>query len=442
MSKLKRLAAVILAVAAVCCVSAAEKKVDSGSRVFGKTDKNPIAYKVGEEIVFTITPVVKNLPEGKYFVSWQLTADNQAAPAQKGKADASKGAFEIKTKMSKPGFVRVVARMVDAKGKVVKRFKGGKSFEVAFNGGAGVEIEKLQGTKEPEDFDAYWAAQKERLAKVPLKADVKFIKEQKGIKIYAVSVTCAGPRPVTGYLTIPAKAQKGSMPAAVTYHGYGTKIQTAPTYSHNKGILFNVNAHGFDLEKDAAYYKEFFNSINTGGKKYAMNPEENKDRDKTYFNGMVLRVMRSLEFVRTLPEWNGKDLEVFGGSQGGLQTLWAASLDHTVTKASPSVPWCCDLSGRTVGRIPPGWGIPYFPAMDYYDAANHAKRVKCPVVFPRAGLGDYTCPPSGIAVAYNNVKSPKKIFWTQSSTHGYVPEEVKKGKDGLTGVDVFVVESK
>ena len=444
MSKIKCLAAVLFAAAVVCCVSAApEKKVDSGSRVLGKTDKNPIAYKVGEEIVFTITPIVKNLPEGKYFVNWQLDADYNAAPVQKGKVDASKGEFVIKTKMSKPGFVRVVAKMVNEKGKVVKRYKGGKKVDVAFNGGAGVEIEKLQGIKEPDDFDAYWAAQKERLAKVPVKADMKLIKTVKGCNIYAVSVDCAGPRPVTGYLTIPADAKEKSLVAKVHYQGYGTRIQKAPKAGARNAISFTINAHGYDLEKDDAYYKEFLKSIRTGGKNYAMNPEENKDRDKTYFNGMVLRVLRSLEFVRTLPQWNGKDLEVAGGSQGGLQSFWAAGLDHTVTKASPSIPWCCDLGGRTVGRIRPGWGVPYFPAMDYYDAANHAKRVKCPVVIPRGGIGDYTCPPAGVAIAYNNIKSPKKINWTQGSTHGYIPDEVKRAPNGtVTGADVFVVESK
>ena len=36
-------------------------------------------------------------------------------------------------------------------------------------------------------------------------------------------------------------------------------------------------------------------------------------------------------------------------------------------------------------------------------------------------MGDYTCPPSGVAILYNNIKSPKKIRWFQGSTHGYVP---------------------
>ncbi|MBR2632879.1 MAG: acetylxylan esterase [Lentisphaeria bacterium] len=444
MRTIKTLAVLMLAAVISAGAFAAAKKVDSGSRILGKTDKNPVSYKVGEEITITLTPVVKNLPEGKYFVIYNLDADHNAAAKQKGKVDASKGDIVLKVKMSQPGFVRVVAKLVNEKGKVVKRYQKGKGkmVDVAFNGGAGVEIEKLQGKPEPADFDAYWATQKARLAEVPVKADIKLIKEVKGVKIYAVSVACPGPRPVTGYLTIPSNAKKGSLPASVTYHGYGVRVQKAPASGSKTGILFNVNAHGYDLEKDKAYYTEFFKSIRSGNKNYAMNPEDCKDRNKHYFNGMVLRVLRSLEFVRTLPEWNGKDLTVFGGSQGGLQSFWAAGLDDKVTKCLPNIPWCCDLSGRTLGRIAPNWGVPYTSEMDYYDAAYHAKRVKCPVVIPRAGIGDYTCPPSGIAVAYNNIKTPKAIYWMQGSTHGYIPDGNGKVNGNHSGPDTFKIYQK
>jgi len=47
----------------------------------------------------------------------------------------------------------------------------------------------------------------------------------------------------------------------------------------------------------------------------------------------------------------------------------------------------------------------------------------CLTVIPRAGLGDYVCPPSGLAVLYNNIPGPKKIVWMQGSTHGYIPPQ-------------------
>lgn len=140
---------------------------------------------------------------------------------------------------------------------------------------------------------------------------------------------------------------------------------------------------------------------------------------------MALRVMRSLQFVKTLPQWDGKNLRANGGSQGGLQTVWAAALDPDVTNATPSVPWCCDLGGITKGRLAAGWRLEYTRALDYFDPINHAKRIKCPVTITRAGLGDYTCPPSGVAILYNNIKSPKKIIYYQGSTHGYVPPKAQ-----------------
>jgi hypothetical protein len=54
------------------------------------------------------------------------------------------------------------------------------------------------------------------------------------------------------------------------------------------------------------------------------------------------------------------------------------------------------------------------------------------VEITRAGLGDYCCPRSGIAVLYNNIPGPKKINWVQGSTHGYVPSEEHQ-RFSLTG---------
>jgi len=136
---------------------------------------------------------------------------------------------------------------------------------------------------------------------------------------------------------------------------------------------------------------------------------------------MSLRVMRALQYVKTLPQWNGKDLLVSGGSQGGLQTIWAAALDSDVTEADAVVPWGCDIGGKeNFNRHFGGWHLPYTRAMDYFDCINMAKRIKCKMVISRAGLGDYVCPPSGIAVMYNNLKCDKTIRWHQNNEHGYI----------------------
>ena len=42
--------------------------------------------------------------------------------------------------------------------------------------------------------------------------------------------------------------------------------------------------------------------------------------------------------------WNGKDLYASGGSQGGLQTIWAAACGEGVTFARSSITWCFFIS--------------------------------------------------------------------------------------------------
>ena len=116
---------------------------------------------------------------------------------------------------------------------------------------------------------------------------------------------------------------------------------------------------------------------------------------------------------------------VEGGSQGGLQSSWAAGLDPDVSLARPGITWGCDfyMTAGPSKRLKGGWHIPYAPGLDYFDAINHIRRAQCPVEITRAGLGDYTCPPSGQAAYYNAIRTPKSILWVQGSEHGLVPPE-------------------
>lgn len=388
----------------------------------GETEKAFFAPGETMKFTFNINFGDQAAPEKPYTLKWTRTGDD-GKTANGGEPVVSGQPIVVTSTMEQPGFVRIQASLVDHKGRVVrKKDNQGKLSDVVFDGGAGVEMEKLQAAAdEPADFDAFWEKQKNRLAAVPLKFTMdKISKPDAKVEIYAVSVDCAGSRPVTGYLSIPAGAKDKSLPASANYHGYGTNPQKAPANGADNRIHFNVNAHGYDLGQNDAYYKDFFEKIKSNGQIYAFDPKQNADPETAYFNGMALRVMRSLQFLKSLPQWNGKDLTVSGGSQGGLQVVWAAALDPDVTQAYSDITWCCDFAGTTKGRLG-GWRPAYVPALNYYDSVFHAKRIKCPITIPRAGLGDYVCPPSGLAVLYNNIKSPKKIIWVQGSTHGFVP---------------------
>ncbi len=397
------------------------------------TDRDPVTYAAGDKMTFTIgLDVGDQKPTSEYFVVWTRTGDD--GKVEKGKDPLTAAGVTVATSIDKPGFVRIQASICNKGGQPV-RYKNNKGqwIVMSFDGGAGADIAKLESTPEPENFDAFWTKQKARLAEVPMKANTEKAKTSTDkVTVYKVSIDCAGPRPVTGYLTVPANAAEKSLPAIVSYFGYGTGKQNPPAGTNTGWITFAINAHGYELDQPDKYYQDFTNSIKSNGQNYAFDPKQNEDPENAYFNGMAMRVMRSLEFVKSLPEWNGKQLVVNGGSQGGLQTIWAAALDESVTKAEPSITWCCDLSGNAENKRLKGWFPQWVPALGYYDAVNHAKRIKCQVNITRAGLGDYTCPPSGLAILYNNLKAPKKITWFQGSTHGFVPPDAQR----------FVQESK
>jgi cephalosporin-C deacetylase-like acetyl esterase len=280
---------------------------------------------------------------------------------------------------------------------------------------AGVQPEKLAGYPEPADFDAFWQRQKARLAAVPVKAELKEVPAKKpGFKVYDVKVDCAGGKPVSGYLSVPENAQPKSLGAQVCFHGYG--VGGADQQSWPGMIVFDINAHGIENGREPAYYKALQEGELKG---YAFNGTENAKPETAYFSGMMLRVMRALEYVKTRPEWNGKTLVAAGGSQGGLQAITAAALDRDVTQCNAFKPWCCDLGGIKLNRLR-GWRPDYTDGLAYYDTATMGKRITCPTSLT-TGLGDYVCPPSGVSVLYNTIKAPKSVEFMQGSSHGYNP---------------------
>ena len=430
--------AAVIAAFAAC----AEGELDAAV-LHGETDKaRAIDYKPGETMTFTLSlQGVDSVPPDMYFISWKRSGDD--GKVESGKAPLSLAdPLVVKTSIDKPGFVRLEAVVVDRNGKAYRKsFHGDpntpegrkalNAFErrdkrVFFDGGAGVEPEKLQSVPEPDDFDEFWAKRKARLAKVPLDPRVKLANEDAKSRVYTFEVKCAGPRPVTGWYTVPRK--DGRFPASISFHGYGTHfVQSVPEGGPDDRITMFINAHGYELGREDEYYTEFYNSIKSNGKTFGLDSTwQNKSTDTAYFGWMCYRIMRALQFIKSMPEWNGRSLAASGGSMGGLQTVWAAGLDPDVSEARPGIPWCCDMGGReTLKRISPSWGVGETEAIRYFDPVNIAKRIskKCRVEITRAGLGDYCCPPSGVAILYNNIPGPKKINWVQGSTHGYVPPE-------------------
>ena len=383
--------------------------------IFGRTNGDKCFYAAGEEMVFTLElkGVKGEIPSGEYFIDWVRSAND--GKTEKGRAEASLAKpLVIRTSLDRPGFVKIEANLMDKTGKrVPKNHRWEK--RVFFQGGAGVEIEKLQAWPEPKDFDAHWAAERKIVDDLPLKVieRAEIPCANPGLRLWRMKLNAPeGYLPATGYLVIPKAASAANrMKATGKLSGYYDAPERCPSWltNHVDGIEMYINRHGCEVDREADYYKQFY-------RKWPMPPD--------HFRGMVFRALQMFRFLKTLPEWNGKDLIAYGTSGGGMQTIWMGALVPGLSRIDCSTPALADVYGFKYGRASSGLGA-HMDEINYYDICNFAKRVTCPVTIG-AGLGDYTCPPAGIAIVYNNLKGRKQITWSQGCTHGWWPAGMKK----------------
>ena len=388
-------------------------------------------FAAGEEMVLTIRleGAQDAIPPDSYFIDWERRGDDGLTEKGRAPLPTADTPLVIRTKMDTPGFVCVEANIVTADGKRVPKDHRWEP-RVFFMGGAAVAPESLRPGAEPADYDAFWDGQMAALDAVPAEAQLTPTPcADPGVRLFAVRIACAGPRPVTGWLTLPADASLGKRyPLEVSFRGASHDDQPAPQKGPHDRIRFESNGHGFDLGRGPDYVKSFFASIEKPGFCYGFDPESNEHRETSYWLGMALRAVRSLQWVATLPEWDGATLNLVAGSQGGWQALHAAARFPRVTKISTGSTWGCDWTGQAEqGRMPSTYRPRcWFPDMAYFDAVFAARRVRCPVEITSAGLGDYVSPPSSLAVLYNVLAVPKRITWCQGCTHGWSPGGMAK----------------
>jgi cephalosporin-C deacetylase-like acetyl esterase len=409
--------AITLSFLAATCVFAQEKAPAVSIKVL--TDKPDALYKKGEPVKFSVTFIEEDKAVPGKKLNYTLSGDG--LETKSGIIETAGEASVLQAKLDNPGFI-LLNVSCDLDGRRINGL-----------GGAGIDpLEIKAAVKEPDDFDKFWNDQKAELAKIPMNpklepVDVPEVNKGK-IECFDVKIDCPGGMPVSGYFARPASAVKGSLPMIISYHGAGVRSSGKPLSYASQGMLaLDINAHGIENGKPEEFYKEL-----TSGKLKGYPYFNSDDKDKIYFKGLFLRVLRSLEFMKSQPEWDGKTLIVIGGSQGGAQSLAAAGLDKQITFCVAYVPAMCDHYGL-LAKQQPGW--PRFIKMKdgkpenadiaktvyYYDAAVFAKKIKAEVLMT-VGFIDTTCAPASVYSAYNNITSKKEMLNNPLSGHA-VPKE-------------------
>ena len=385
-----------------------------GAYIGGETAEGKCFYEAGETMTFRLNVGgLAALPEGTWTLRWTRTGDDGVTQTGSAPVSLSEPCV-VTTSLDRPGFVRIQASI------------DGVSDAVRFDGGAGVDFEHIVAREgEPSDFDDFWRRQLAALDNVTISPQLTEIASPKsGVKLYTLTLACAGGRPATGYLSIPDSA--GPFPARLIFYGYGQSWRRpvldppAAKDISAKEIQLRVNAHGLELRRESAYYDAAKASVSYKSNLHGWNPADNERPDTCYFLGMVLRGVRAAQYAQTLEKWNGRDLAVEGGSQGAMQSVLVAALCPKVTSAWVCINWMCDVRGKAFGgRLASEFQPEYRPGLDYFDEVFHARRIGagCRVDVATAGLGDYISPPTGIACFYNALRCRKRIVWRQNAEH-------------------------
>ena len=331
--------------------------------------------------------------------------------------------------MKEPGFLRcAVTTTVDGR-------------EYRSVGTAAYAPEKIEPAVEnPPDFDAFWAQAKEALAKLPIDARLTPKPELSTgkVDVYHVSLQnvgsdTKGASRFYGILAVP-KAE-GRFPALMSPPGAGARPYRGLVDVAERGyITLQVGIHGIPVDLPQEVYDNLLAGPFSSGRGYtAFNLD---DRDRYYYRRVYLGCLRANDFLVSHPKWDGKNLVVTGGSQGGALTITTAGLDPRVTALAPYYPALSDMAGYLKGRAG-GWPHLFKEEKDghrtpakirtasYYDVVNFARRVKAPGLYSW-GWNDEVCPPTSTYAAYNVVTAPKELLLAVETGHNTVPEQTAK----------------
>jgi len=328
-------------------------------------------------------------------------------------------AFTVSGTLREPGFLRLS----------LPETKDGRSDPFVFS--VGFEPEKIKkGSPSPSDFDEFWAEARARLAReVPLDAQMTKVPERStaAFDFYRISFATFGRR-VHGYMSVPTDKSKAPFPVdfGVNSAGFGNWTNDMAGERDSIRVQFGV----YPFEPDWKW-----NENGLKAKYWAMDAELKKrygaprycqagiaeSRESYFFYPVILGIDRAVDWVAARPDVDRARFRYEGTSQGGGFGFYLCGLNRAFTKAAFYVPAITDTMGYLKGRDS-GWpkiveNNSSTPARrvaaekwaPYFDAANFASRIACPVRVA-VGFSDTTCPPCAVYAAFNEIKVADKAI--------------------------------
>ena len=375
-------------------------------------------YKKGEKARVEVQLYKYGVPvdaEVKYEI-----ADDMLPADRKGEAGLKGGraSIDIGTRTT-PGF-RDLRLSANVDGKTYKHH-----IKVGFS------VDEIRPyTKEPADFLDFWNKNIEDMRAFPLTYTKTKAEEYCTDKVdcYLLKITLNKQKQaVYAYLFYPKGAQKGQCPVVLCPPGAGIKTIKEPLrhkyYAENGCIRMEMEIHGLNPTLPKETFDDMTKAFNGRDNGYLFNGLE--DPDRYYMKRVYLALIRCLDLLTSLPEWDGRNVIVQGGSQGGALSMVAAALDSRVTQCIVNHPALSDMAAYSAGRT---GGYPHFNrvegmfnertlrTMAYYDVVNFARHITCDT-YMTWGYNDDTCPPTTSYAVWNTLTCPKEALITPVNEH-------------------------
>lgn len=391
------------------------------------TDHADWRYEPGQPVRFRITAVQDGHPVSGLQVSYKIGPEMMAPKIDQTVALPAEGLVVDGGTMQESGFLRCIAT-VEAKGRTYRGLAT-----------AAFRPEAIQPTQQdPADFDAFWAAGKAALAKLPVDAKVTPLPEygNSGADCFHVNLQNVGMSGTAGtsrfYGVLCEPKAPGKYPALLSVPGAGVRPYRGLAALAAKGIItLQVGIHGIPVTMEQSVYDSLGAGALAGYNTFGLD-----NRDRYYYRRVYLGCVRANDFLVSHPKWDGVHLAVTGGSQGGALSIVTAALDPRVKGLAAYYPALSDVTGYLHGRAG-GWPHMFrategplahrsqdkIETTRYYDVVNFARRVKVPGLYSW-GFNDETCPPTSMYSAYNVIPGQKKLMLALETGHNNVPEQV------------------
>lgn len=385
-------------------------------------------YELNQPVQFTVSVTLNNLPVAGLPVKYSCGPETMPPTIEKTVTTSHASNFVIEAgTMKEPGFLRCIVTLE----------RNGKIYRGVATAGFRPNLIKPT-TTDPADFDRFWSNAQAELTKLPLDAKMEFLPGYSTLKVNVYHVNfqniAFGYTKISriyGILAVPkATAPNQKFPAVLNPPGAGVYPYHGLIGLAERGIItLQIGIHGIPVTLDPIVYQ---NLADGGLNRYMFFNLDN--RDTYYYKRVFLGCIRANDFLTNLAEYDGKNLAVMGGSQGGALSIVTAALDDRVQFVAAYFPAMSDITSDLHGRAG-GWPHAFtykehqtkekIETSKYYDTVNFARRLKIPIIYS-LGYNDDVCPPTSTFAAYNVIRAPKTLLLGLEMGHDNSPEQTER----------------